>query len=600
MFADQEVISAADDSGDPEGLAEILWQHPCRPLRICFERGVAASLAQHALAGLKAAIPSETGGLLFGSAERHGPALSIRVSAAAFVKGKAQYFNIDPSDRAALMRTLAADRAAAAEPVGYFRSDTRDQFLLTPEDQEFVIKNIPKSNSVALIIRPFRMGACMVGVFFWEDDRLQSEFTDFEMPLFASESKSSTNPAIPTPDASPFSVPSVEKALAHLNSVSEGTHMSDEPTRMREQATLRTEPATPTEVQRAKPTTAVLGLLVGLTLCLSALLVGVLLISYQRFGFAAQQQTAAAVTAPALDAAKKRDAPQSGLELEVSRPAPNQLNLTWNRLLPPELQRGELDIVDGGNRRVLKLDRAQLLLGKLTYFSSDSDISFRLDVLSAKETLLSEYIRVVGTAAPRIMRSERLQPTPQQASAAFMTAGDARKPRAEPVAASLPDIPAPLLGMPPALLAAPPARDVFPAAHGDGEPNVGTPPPNASDRLQGALSFITAAPDIPQQPSVKTERVRAPLITPARPLQQIMPKTRSIFPNGVPTPRRLAVDVVVGLNGKVKAVTTPEWPGLLAAACVAAAWQWRFEPALRNGHPVVSDYRIVFVFNVNK
>jgi TonB family protein len=71
----------------------------------------------------------------------------------------------------------------ALSAVGYFRSHNRDGLFLSADDLRVIERHFRDPHSVFLLIKTLPSGACTAGFFFWKGGRIQSEFTDSEVPL---------------------------------------------------------------------------------------------------------------------------------------------------------------------------------------------------------------------------------------------------------------------------------------------------------------------------------------------------------------------------------------------------------------------------------
>lgn len=55
-------------------------------------------------------------------------------------------------------------------------------FILV-DDQDLIQHYMRDPSSVFLVVRPFEIGICMAGFFFWDQDRLQTDASELEVPL---------------------------------------------------------------------------------------------------------------------------------------------------------------------------------------------------------------------------------------------------------------------------------------------------------------------------------------------------------------------------------------------------------------------------------
>jgi hypothetical protein len=89
--------------------------------------------------------------------------------------------------------------------VGYYRSHNRNGLFLSPGDLQLIQRHFPATDNLFLIIKTLRNRACTAGFFFWNDGRIQSEFTHSEAPLIpisaSADLESPASPAAVAPEA---------------------------------------------------------------------------------------------------------------------------------------------------------------------------------------------------------------------------------------------------------------------------------------------------------------------------------------------------------------------------------------------------------------
>ena len=271
-------------------------------------------------------------------------------------------------------------------PIGYFRSHIREGLCLSDQDRELIEQNLQDPNAVFLVIRPYEMGVCVAGFFFWQDGHLQGNFSDLEVPFVPNEAailerqSPAPQPTVVSAAPEPIRSPEPERMpVAHIPAPS-----------------VAAQPPQPPQPSAASPRPN------RLWPYLWKLALACVLLAFAGagtyFGISAlrTRQQAAANTPPAT---------QIGLRVENA--AGGQLNLSWNRSLPElaNMQRAKLTILDGSVRRELAVDEAQLRSGKLTYFPTGSDIQFQLEIYLPGSRSVAESMRVVLPAAPGL-RSE--------------------------------------------------------------------------------------------------------------------------------------------------------------------------------------------------
>jgi hypothetical protein len=130
--------------------------------------------------------PSEIGGILLRTASSDGDEISVVITDVKFIESEGKLFNSTVYDLRALQKALQVQAKTA---VGYFRSHIRDGLCLSEQDAAFVEWHLNKPDQICLLVRPFDFGVCMAGFFLWDNGRLQTDFTDFEVSLFAPQSQ---------------------------------------------------------------------------------------------------------------------------------------------------------------------------------------------------------------------------------------------------------------------------------------------------------------------------------------------------------------------------------------------------------------------------
>lgn len=554
-MAFEDMLSAPAAPAHP-GPMQTEWRHPSREFTICMEPLPAFAIPEKSLASLKKSEPREIGGILFGTMQSAGNEHKLVITSAEFIPSATNLFLSTANDADALTTALTHVRHDGAVPVGYFRSHIRDGLCLSPQDKSFFEQHFRNPQHICMLIRPFEMGVCMAGFFLWENGRLQSDFTDFEVPLFGSGLEERPAPAKaaaavaagrpiqvparveapapkpPPPVAPPAPTPSAAPVLVH------------EPAR---------QPST--SIQNAA------------ILLLSAALVAGLLVLWSALRAKApnvpeaRQETVIART--------PGPASTSEIGLQITRPAADQFDLTWNRNLPATVEKGEINIEDGSTRRKIALDPAQLHSGKLTYFAKTGDVDFQLEVSLAGGRSMSESLRVLASGRATPLASVPLHtdipnagienrgkvfetPAPRPVQADARTYVKAEAPLVEGSSAGLQDNGA--IGA----LVGPSPRENFEA--------------------------LVKAPAAPASDYV------APV-----PLKQPLPDIRTMMPAGVSAPTRVEVLVNVDKNGNVLTANTMQ-KSILRFPCISAALHWHFTPATLHGRPVESRYLIQFNF----
>jgi TonB family protein len=393
------------------------WQHPLRDLRICVNTETLRTISLRALESLKLNGSSEIGGTLRGNVITDHNGLTIVITDVEFVPSEGRQYNTTPADYQRLVRALRRGPTEnGTSLVGYFRSHIRDGLCLSPKDEDLITQHMKDPSDLVLLVRPFEMGMCMAGFFFWENGKLQTTASDFEVPFLALED----------PVSAPVEALEPEELLTNgastkLQSDSSwpqapASQITAAPTRTRNsEAGPTSKPVIqiPAIAQTAnKPSSrrfnASFGsrnfplsnrLLFGL---IAAVTLIVLMGSGLYFGLPALRSYLLA--GPTYSRTNQ-------IGLSVLRAIDGQLNISWNRNAP-ELARAErarITISDGSLYKEVDIDGTQLHLGKLTYFPNSSDVQFRLEVYLDNEHSLAETVRVISPA-PKAAGLESISP----------------------------------------------------------------------------------------------------------------------------------------------------------------------------------------------
>jgi hypothetical protein len=345
------------------------WEEAETGIRIYMHSGMAGRL--------QAEIPEETeaGGILVGRVEqdRGKPVVFIDD----FVPVSCEHrtgprYDLSDDDTVkleeALLRTALAgcDSPGAPATVGYYRSHLRDGLWLSSADLETIDGYFQAPDSVFLLVKAVAGGkACTAGFFFWEDGRIQSEFSSLEVALGG------------TPSAEPAAAaPSTDNDLdgelpADLAELFRKAALPLPSTALAPEAPGKTSYAWPRLIVR------------GATILLASVALAISVVTY--LGSPRPPREEAAV-APS---------PVSTLGLQAERNPPDLL-LIWNRNARDVVaaRRATLTIRDGGIVKTWDLNKAHLALGSHLYTPVTEDIQCRLEVYAADDSSVSQSIRV--------------------------------------------------------------------------------------------------------------------------------------------------------------------------------------------------------------
>jgi type II secretory pathway component PulM len=360
------------------------WEEADKGIRIYMNSGMADRLQAEVADG------TEAGGILLGRAEQDGEAPVVVIDD--FVPVPCSHsagplYDLSGEDtvnlEAALLRTALEGCESPDAPVivGYYRSHIGDGLSLSSTDLLTIDSYFQAPASVFLLVKAVAgSNACTAGFFFWEDGRIQSEFSSLEVAL-------GRTPSLPDPDRETAqSVPAVDDDLpAELAELFRKAALpSDAPA---------PEPAPPTEqpvvaaaqpAQPGKTRHAWAGLLLrGATILIASAALVISVVTY--LGAPRPPREQAAASLPAV----------STLGLQVERTPPDLL-VIWNRNAREIVaaRRATLTIRDGGMQQTLDLDKTQLALGSKLYTPVTDDIQLRLEVYGADDGSVSQSIRV--------------------------------------------------------------------------------------------------------------------------------------------------------------------------------------------------------------
>jgi hypothetical protein len=130
---------------------------------------------------------AEIGGVLLGTVESGGGAVRVEEYEMVPIEYKrGPSYILSPEDVEAFDAALSELRSGPAsgrQPVGYFRSHTRDGVGLGHEDLELLSRDFPQPEAVVLLIRPFGTKPSIAGFYFREKGSFQSGPPLLEFPF---------------------------------------------------------------------------------------------------------------------------------------------------------------------------------------------------------------------------------------------------------------------------------------------------------------------------------------------------------------------------------------------------------------------------------
>ena len=533
------------------------WTFPGAPVRILLHLNVVESLS-HEVRRAFESVPShsvEIGGILYGTADF---AASRVVEIKDFEPFLCEYradhkFILSDSDRRKLDRLLAARRADGPEALsvlGFYRAHIGDGLGLREEDVAVAQAHFYDPANVFLLVKPSVDGTASAGFFFWDNGRIDSEFTFLEFPFDPRQ-------------LSGLRVASVSRAVAPVETTPELPEPVDyAPPAIRQELPPHFESERSAPRRESKFNFWRAGLFAVLMIALGAA-------GYQGYLAWAPHQAGA-------PASRASDAP--ALSLQVERKGAD-LRVNWNRTSPAILQatEGVLGIRDGdAQQQDLHLDSEQLHSGSVTYTPASGNVKFRLEVTGPGNSKTSETVLALMAARPASPASSPLPtggPSPQPDAAAATSSG-ASKDFGEPLRVTMLDPP----GKTPDVTAATAPAATRPATPVAPQPSLPvTPQPSAP---------------VPDNSSI--------LYLPPRATRQAQPALPYSVRRLIAAQVEVSVKVWISKTGTVlKAEALPTGQivsSSLVSAAQRAALRWRFAPAVRGTETVPSELILKFQY----
>ncbi len=388
------------------------WEETDRGIRIYIHSGMVDRLQAEVLGGAASGPDggTEVGGILLGRMEEdRGKAITVIddfVPVPCSYRGEPLYTLSDEDTvnlEAALLRAALAQCESPDAPsiLGYYRSHIRDGLSLSPADLLVIDSYFQAPASVFLIVKPLAgTKACTAGFFFWEDGRIQSEFSSLEVALGRTPSLPLAAGDVPDlPDTLGDDVPaglSDDLTDDLPDDLADLFRKAALPERSTASAPEPEPPSPPPVVVAARPAQpgktprAWRGFLLrAATISIATAALVISLVTY--FGAPRWPREEAAASMPAA----------SMLGLQVERNPPDLL-VTWNRYARAIVaaRRATLTIRDGRVEKSVDLDKAQLAHGSYLCTPASDDIRLRLEVYGADDGSVAQSIRV-SAGSPR-------------------------------------------------------------------------------------------------------------------------------------------------------------------------------------------------------
>jgi hypothetical protein len=403
------------------------WTFPGAPVRIHLHLNVVESLGREVRRAFES-VPShsvEIGGILYGTADF---AANRMVEIKDFEPFLCEYrsdhkFILADGDRRKLDRLLGARRADGPEAlsvVGYYRAHIGEGLSLRQEDVAVAQAHFYDPANVFLLVKPAADGSASAGFFFWDNGRIDAEFSFLEFPFDTRQLSGLRVKPAPRVNTQELS------AADRFPEPHTGAEF--DPLAIPREIPGPFEPEAP-QPARGGPNRHVwrAGLFALGMIALGA-------VGYQGYLAWAPRGGAAASQAS--------DAPALGLQ--VGRQGAD-LRVSWNRNSPAIIQAtdGLLSIHDGdAQHQELHLDPDQLRHGSVTYTPANADVSFRLEITAPGNSKTSETVLALTAARPALPASSQPPargPSPQSDAAAATSPAPSKD---EPLRVTMLDPPA--------------------------------------------------------------------------------------------------------------------------------------------------------------
>jgi TonB family protein len=166
------------------------WEEPYTDITVCLKLEAVNRLQAKVLDAV-GSVPdagNEVGGILLGRKELLDGRTVTVVEDFELVACERQgpLYSLTSADLVKLRGVLAkhrSDPSPAGSVIGYFRSHIRDDLFLSAEDLSVIRGCFSNPDNIFLLVKALPGRACTAGFFFWENGKIQPEFTDSEVAL---------------------------------------------------------------------------------------------------------------------------------------------------------------------------------------------------------------------------------------------------------------------------------------------------------------------------------------------------------------------------------------------------------------------------------
>jgi proteasome lid subunit RPN8/RPN11 len=328
----------------------------------------------------------EVGGVLYGTREeRVVKVTAMREIACEHARGPT--FHLSDNDRAALKAQLARDkedsRLAGLQVVGWFLSHTRSDVTLQQSDLDTYNGFFPEPWQVTMVVHPGRTGTMRAGFFVREPDgsvKGERSYQEFNFP----ERMAGVLDRPPRERRPAVEAAGDRVATARSATRPETVETAETPERVEYEAPMFGQPARAVPQYAPYPNTRR-----KIPWAIIAVVATALVLAVLGLRFLGPQLHVEPLSLGVIE----RD---------------GQLQINWNHASQSiaGATAGTLDIVDGGEKRSIPLNRSELAQGNFTYMRRSGDVEVRLAVTSSGGGRMEEASRFLGTPPEGVDASE--------------------------------------------------------------------------------------------------------------------------------------------------------------------------------------------------
>lgn len=538
-----EGFSSTHSAAEPESYT---WACPGAPVQIRLPLSVVELMGREVKRAFDS-VPAhsvEIGGLLLGTAGlAFNPVIEIKSFEPFLSEYRADHkFILSEADERKLEKILeahASNPKDGLKVVGFYRSHIGEGLSMSQHDISLAQKYFKDPTQVFLLVSPADDGSATAGFFFWDDRRIDSQFSYLEFPFETRQLTAATPaPIVPEP-----AEPRVQEERVTSSDLS--VPWLDE---------LALEESGAWHVQ-----------------WFWYMLAAILMIGLGAAGYWAYTKW----SSPPFAASMAFDGQPLGLQVERKG---SDLRVSWNRhaFAIARATAGVLVIRDGDmHEQQLRFDLDQLRHGSILYTPANATVQIRLEVTDQENVKTSETVLALTAAKPdasggNVSRASSGSPVPAGGT-----------PKSKPSTVS-PDEPGIDFGEPVRV------NSVDPAAT-----------PRASSSSAASTPRPRVPPAEPTPPSGQPDSA-GDSYTPPQPMHEFQPAVSAAV--GAEVTSLVEVEIRVHIDNKGAVVKAEALPGtmpassLLVSAARSAALRWRFAPARRGNRPVASELILKFQY----